>query len=153
MTDVVEVPTDDPRVAALRAAMGDEMADLYGRPRHGATAEQIDPATVAVTVLATSDAGEPVGTAALRRVGVDVEVKRMYVVPGARGTGLAGRLLDVMEEHAVRLGAERILLHTGERQTAALALYRRRGYREVPVFEPYLDVPESVCFARPARSA
>ena len=144
------VTEDDPRVLALRAAMGDEMAVLYGRPRHGGVpAEQIDPDSVVATVVVTNTADEPIATAALRRMGEDVEVKRMFIVAEERGTGLADRMLDVMEEKAAEIGAARVLLHTGERQKAALTLYRRRGYVEIPIFEPYHDVPESVCFARP----
>jgi ribosomal protein S18 acetylase RimI-like enzyme len=144
---IEEVATGDPRVLALRALMSDEMAALYGRPRHSVPGEAIDASSVVATVLVTED-DAPVATAALRRLGEDVEVKRMYVVPESRGRGLAGRLLSEMERRAVAHGAARVLLHTGLRQEAAIALYRRRGYEQIAVFEPYLDVPESICFAR-----
>ncbi|KQY60033.1 hypothetical protein ASD11_11080 [Aeromicrobium sp. Root495] len=144
---VVETREDDPRVVTLRQQMAAEMDALYGRPRHAVPAEGIDPASVLVTVLVV-DGGVPVATAALRRLGDDVEVKRMFVVPEARGRGIAGALLEAVEVQAEAEGARRVLLHTGERQTAALTLYRRRGYLDVPVFDPYLDVPESVCLAK-----
>ena len=143
----LEASEDDPWVASLRAQMAREMDALYGRPRHAVVAETIDPASVVSTVLVLDD-GAPVATAALRRLRRDVEVKRMFVVPSARGQGIAGLLLDTMEEQARALRAPRILLHTGERQAAALALYRRRGYVDVDVFAPYLDVPESVCLSK-----
>ena len=44
--------------------------------------------------------------------------------------------------------AERVVLHTGERQTAAIALYRRSGYRPIEIFAPYDQVPESLCFEK-----
>lgn len=144
---VVETREDDPRVVALRLQMADEMDALYGRPRHAVPAEGIDPASVLATVLVVHD-GVPVATAALRRLGDAVEVKRMFVVPEARGRGIAGALLDAMELQAAASGSHRVLLHTGERQASALALYRRRGYAEVEIFEPYLTVPESVCLAK-----
>ncbi|MDF1704604.1 MAG: GNAT family N-acetyltransferase [Aeromicrobium sp.] len=144
---LVEVAADDPVVQRMRQAMGEEMAALYGRPRHASPAEDIDPGSVVVTLLARQ--GDlPVGTGALRRLGPDLEVKRMYVPPAGRGRGLGRLLLENLEERARHAGAPRLLLHTGSRQESALALYRASGYTEVPVFEPYLSVPDSVCFAK-----
>ena len=144
---IEEVELDHPAVLDLRTTMSDEMATLYGRPRHSVPGEVIDPASILATLLVRDD-GVPVATAALRRLGDDVEVKRMYVAPAGRGRGLAGELLTDLERRAAAAGASRVLLHTGLRQQAAIALYRRRGYVEIPVFAPYLDVPESICFAR-----
>ena len=143
---VTEVAVDDPVVLQMRRDMGAEMASLYGRPRHAAPAEDIDPDSVVVTLLALQ--GDlPVGTGALRRLGPDLEVKRMYVPPAGRGRGVGRLLLEELEGRARRTGAGRLLLHTGSRQESAIALYRASGYTEVPVFEPYLTVPDSVCFA------
>lgn len=144
---LTEVAVDDPVVLRMRQDMGDEMASLYGRPRHGAPAESIDPDSVVVTLLA-HQGDLPVGTGALRRLGPDLEVKRMYVPPAGRGRGLGRLLLAELEDRARRAGAPRLLLHTGSRQESALALYRASGYAQVPVFEPYLSVPDSVCFAK-----
>ncbi|GAA1752624.1 GNAT family N-acetyltransferase [Aeromicrobium alkaliterrae] len=144
---VTEVEVDDPVVLRLRQDMAAEMATLYGRPRHGVPAEGIDPDAVVVTLL-VSQGDLPVGTGALRRLGSDVEAKRMFVAPAGRGRGLGRALLEELEDRARRVGAPRMLLHTGLRQEAAIALYRDSGYQEVPVFEPYLEVPESVCFAK-----
>ncbi len=70
-----------------------ERLALYGVARRDAEApaELIDPATVLATLL-LHQADLVVGTGALRRLGEDVEAKRMFVVPGARGRGY-GRLL------------------------------------------------------------
>lgn len=78
----------------------------------------------------------------------DVELKRMYVAPGARGRGLARRLLAELEERAAAAGHKRILLETGNRQPEAIALYRSAGYSGIPAFGPYRGDPDSVCFAK-----
>ncbi|WP_293781497.1 GNAT family N-acetyltransferase [uncultured Aeromicrobium sp.] len=143
-----EVGFDDPDARALRSQMSVEMNELYGRP--GAAPEPdagIDPADVIVTIVG-DDAGQPVATATVRRLGLDLELKRMYVVPDARGRGLASALLTKLENRAQALGAPRLVLHTGKRQTAAIELYRARGYTPIPVLAPYRDVPESLCFVR-----
>lgn len=141
-----EVDFGDPRVAALRRQMADEMADLYGRPRHDAGAEDIDPDSVIVCLLALR--GEtPVGTASVRRLRDLVEIKRMFLLPETRGSGLAAQLLARAEQHAAQV-ADRVVLHTGERQRAAIALYERSGYVPIDIYPPYDEVPESVCFAK-----
>lgn len=147
MTSVVE-PVDflDPRVVELRRQMSAEMSALYGRPRHTAAAEDIDPASVILTLLATDD-GVPVATVSLRRLRDLVEIKRMYLLPAARGTGLASVLLARVEASAAQIGGS-VVLHTGLRQVAAIALYRRSGYVPIEVFAPYDRMPESVCFRK-----
>ncbi|GAA3534146.1 hypothetical protein AFL01nite_20980 [Aeromicrobium flavum] len=142
---IVEVDFLDPRAVDLRARMAAEMSGLYGAPRH-VGAEDIDPASV-VSCLLVLDGETPVGTVSLRRLGDLVEVKRMFLLPQTRGTGLAPRLLAAIEGRAGAV-TDRVVLHTGERQRAAIALYERSGYRPIEVYPPYDQVPESVCFAK-----
>jgi ribosomal protein S18 acetylase RimI-like enzyme len=56
------------------------------------------------------------------------ELKRMYVVPGARGRGVARRLLGALEHAAGELGYPIARLVTGPRQPAAQHLYESAGY-------------------------
>lgn len=148
---IIAVDDADERVTALRAALSEEMHRLYGRPRHVGPAETINADAIVATWLMLTD-GEPVATAALRRIIVagqrEFEIKRMVVVPERRGTGLARRLMAHVEAHARGIGASRLLLHTGERQQAALRLYASLGYEPIEVFGDYDQVPESVCLAR-----
>ncbi|MBC9227541.1 GNAT family N-acetyltransferase [Aeromicrobium sp. 636] len=143
---IVEVDFLDPRAVALRARMSQEMSDLYGRPRHTVGAEDIDPDAV-IACLLVLDGDEPVGTVSLRRLRDLVEIKRMFLLPSTRGTGLAPRLLAEIEARAARV-TDRVVLHTGERQRAAIALYERSGYAPIEVYPPYDQVPESLCFAK-----
>ena len=67
------------------------------------------------------------------------EVKRLYVVPDARGRGVGRHLLRALEDAAVDLGRRRVRLDTGDQQPDALALFRAAGYREIPDYNanPY----------------
>lgn len=143
---IVEVDFLDPRAVALRTRMAEEMAELYGEARHGSGAEGIDPGSVLACLLVL-DGDEPVGTVSLRRLRDLVEIKRMYLLPSTRGTGIAARLLTEIEARAATV-TDRVVLHTGERQRAAIALYTRSGYEPVEVYPPYDQVPESVCLAK-----
>jgi len=98
-----------------------------------------------VTVFVARVVGEALGMAALVQHGSDYELKRMFVSEAARGQGLAGLLLDALEEHARDAGAVVIRLETGNRSDAAIALYEKRGYVHIPRFGEYADSASSVC--------
>ena len=72
----------------------------------------------------------------------------MYVVPTSRGTGAASLLLEAAEALARDLGAPQIYLETGTRQPEAIRLYERSGYREIPLYEPFIGSSLSVSYAK-----
>lgn len=98
---------------------------------------------------ARDEAGRALGIAALVPLAGDTaELKRMFVHPDARGRGVAAALLDRIETDAGARGIRELVLETGPQSEAALALYRRNGYREIPLFGQYLGEEYSVCFAK-----
>jgi len=136
---------------ALITALNAELSGAYPEP--GATHFGLQPEVVTVgrgAFLVIYQAGTPVGCGAVRRVDADTaELKRMYVSPAVRGKGLGRRLVAALEAEARALGARRLILETGIRQTAALALYRATGFQPIPLFGEYLRSPEtSVCLGR-----
>jgi putative acetyltransferase len=72
------------------------------------------------------------------------EVKRMYVEPKARGTGLGRAMLAAIEAQAALEGMTVLKLETGIHQAEALALYRSAGYRDCPPFGEYREDPLSL---------
>lgn len=78
----------------------------------------------------------------------DAEIKRMYVVPLARGRGLARALLAELERTAAVAGRRRVVLETGTEQPEAIALYKSSGYTEVTKFGVYRDSPRSRCLGK-----
>jgi len=147
---LTRVAWDHPDAVSLRADMIAEVTPLYpdsGSVSHRDGSVGVDPASIVVTVL-LYEGEEPVAHAALRRLDGDLEIKRMYIVPRLRGKGLARQLLDEMEQAARDEGAARVILHTGTRQTAAIALYERHGYSPIPVYPPYIGLPDSLCFEK-----
>ena len=71
------------------------------------------------------------------------EVKRMYVRPAGRGTGVAQALLAHLESVARAAGAPWLRLETGVRQPAAIRLYERFGFRSCAAFPPYTTMAPS----------
>ncbi|MGX1759387.1 GNAT family N-acetyltransferase [Streptomyces lydicus] len=67
------------------------------------------------------------------------EIKRMYVTQAGRGRGIGRRILEHLESQAVSRGVIRMVLETGVRNGAALALYRSCGYQPCPSYVPGRD--------------
>ena len=76
--------------------------------------------------------GEIVAIGGLRRAGPGkAEIKRMRVAPHFQRRGFGRRILERLEQRARELGYEMLGLDTTVGQTAAQALYRAYGYREI----------------------
>jgi putative acetyltransferase len=143
-------PWADPAGAALRDAQRAELDGRYSSTDHepGAPPSAAD---IDVFVVASAD-GEPVACGALRRLGPDcAEIKRMYVVPGARGSGVAIRVLQALEAAAVERGWTTLRLETGTEQPDAQRFYEREGYHRIPLFGSYVGSHLSVCYERALR--
>lgn len=83
----------------------------------------------------------------------DAEMKRLYVVPSARGNGHARRMLTMLEHTAATAGRRRMVLTTGTEQPEAIALYRSVGYYDLTPFGPYRGDPRVVCLAKDLTNA
>jgi putative acetyltransferase len=116
--------TDDAS-RALVQALNAELSAAYSEP--AANHFGLDPEDVAEgrgAFLVVRLDGTPVGCGAVRLLDAETgELKRMYVAPAARGTGLGRRLV--------------------------LALYRATGFHPIPLYGEYLRSPDtSICLGK-----
>jgi GNAT superfamily N-acetyltransferase len=152
-------PFDGPTARRLVAALDADLDERYA----GDTDVEGEPDYAMLNVLSTSVApphgvflvarrgGVPVGCGALRPHhdgDRTAEIKRMYVVPEARGVGIARALLAALEDEAVRLGYTRAVLETGIRQQEAMAMYESSGYTLIANYGAYRDSPLSRCYEK-----
>jgi putative acetyltransferase len=152
-TDIRRVDISSPVAGQLICALNAELNGRY--PEEGANHFELQAEEVAegrgAFLVAYCD-GIAAGCGAVRRVEpAAAEIKRMYVAPKFRGRGVGVQILAALEAEARRLSATRLLLETGPRQPDAIALYRRAGFVEIPLFGKYLDSPHpelSVCMAK-----
>lgn len=70
------------------------------------------------------------GYASVRLFAPDGELMRIAVGLGSRREGVGSQLLAAVEDGARARGVARMMLEVAEDNQAALALYRRAGYRE-----------------------
>ena len=131
----------DPDAVALAKAMTDEGHRVYadrGLIRAQSLTELVGPGD---RVVVGRIDGRPVAVGAVRALEPGIgEIKRMYIVEDQRGRGLGRRLLEALEHEAMAMGFERLRLDTGERQTAAIALYESVGYRPIPAYNDSADL-------------
>ena len=95
-------------------------------------------------LVAVSDT-EIAGCVALRPSSRNTcEMKRLYVRPAFRRTGLGRSLTEKGIEFAIESGYRALRLDTLPSMSSALALYRSLGFQPIP---PYGDNPtEALCF-------
>ena len=99
-------------------------------------------------LLARGVDGAALGCVALRPLDASAcEMKRLYVRPEARGTGLGRALVVAVLSEATPLGYREIKLDTLPQLEEAIALYRAFGFQPIP---PYVDHPYegTICFGR-----
>jgi putative acetyltransferase len=85
-------------------------------------------------IIMAENGEEVVGTCALIRLNDEsFELAKMAVKPSARGLGIGQRLGAAVVERARRAGARRVELLTNSALLPALGLYRRLGFRDVPL--------------------
>ncbi len=114
----------------------DEVANLPGRYA----------APGGCLLLASSIVGAPVGCVGLRLLECSgyCEMKRLYVLPSTRGSGLGRSLtLQAMNE-AAHLGYRRMRLDTLNTMHAAIALYEQLGFERILAY--YHPVPPGTVF-------
>lgn len=93
--------------------------------------------------------GRAIGCGAFKPFdGTSVEIKRMYVLPEARGSGAAGKILAGLESRAKNLGFKKAVLETGLKQPEAIGLYQKSGYIRIENYGQYAGIENSVCFSK-----
>lgn len=78
---------------------------------------------------------ELAGCIALRKVDARrCEMKRLYVRLEFQGLGIGKRLTQQILEDARSIGYQQVLLDTFPFLDRAIAMYRRMGFREIPIY-------------------
>jgi putative acetyltransferase len=141
MTIILEhVAQPTPSVAKLIGELETHLGGLYeAHQRHGLNLDRLFQPHIMFFIA--RNGGSPVGCGGIAFDDGFAEVKRMFVRPQARGTGVAQAILARLENEARQRGYTRVTLETGDVLAAAIRLYERAGYRLCPPFGHYAHLP------------
>ena len=100
-------------------------------------------------VIVAYDNDVPVGSASFKKYDDEcAEVKRVFVKQAYRGKGISNKLMELIENVARKQGYQYLILESGEPLVAAMALYRKIGYKVIPNYGQYKDMPGSICMKK-----
>ena len=135
-------------VAALEALTAELAEGEYtAEQTFGYSADQLAERGVHLVAARVDGALAGVGGVEVQGDG-HAELKRFWVDPARRGTGIADALMASLLDHARARGVSVVRLETGDRQHAAMRFYARHGFVRVPAFPPYEASATSVCLQR-----
>ena len=99
-------------------------------------------------LLARDVAGAPLGCVGLRPIPPDgcCEMKRLYLLPSARGLGLGKAMTEAVIETARRLGYAELKLDTLPSMITAMRLYDALGFERTGPY--YAPTPDGTVFMR-----
>lgn len=149
MIEIVRCTTAAPDFVELVRGLDADLRDRYGAIQDSyAPHNKVERIETAVVAL---EHGRAVGCGCFKahpHGEATVELKRMYVVPAARGRRIGAQIVGALEQWARELGFGAAVLETGDQQHEAIALYTRCGYTWTPNFPPYDSLPASVCMQK-----
>jgi len=76
------------------------------------------------------------------------EVKRVFVRKEYRGKGISIKMMELLEKSAKEKGYLYFILESGEPLAEAMGLYYNIGFRVIPNYGQYKDMPESICMEK-----
>jgi molybdopterin-guanine dinucleotide biosynthesis protein A/GNAT superfamily N-acetyltransferase len=127
------VPFRPVHARGFRSLVSDTLGEFGFEPDPTLDPDLDDPAAVYEALWVAVAGDDVVGSVALRRLGPhDVELKRMYLRPSARGRGVGRRLLETALAWAREQGIETVKLDTTDEMKAARHLYEAQGFVRVP---------------------
>ena len=97
-------------------------------------------------LLARDDAGAPLGCVGLRPIPPDgcCEMKRLFLLPAARGLGLGRAMTQAVIGTARQLGYRELRLDTLPTMTTAMRLYDQLGFERIGAY--YQPTPPGTVF-------
>ncbi|MFE9221678.1 GNAT family N-acetyltransferase [Streptomyces lavendulae] len=151
------VPFDHPHATQLNARVQLEYAERFGEPDVAHLDDSMFTPPRGLYLIVYDDESAPLASGGWRSqdeaaegyMSGDAEIKRMYVIPEARGFGLSRRVLATLEDDARAKGRVRMVLSTSIYLPEAISLYTSSGYEPCAKFGHCRSSKLSRCFSKP----
>ncbi|GLC81493.1 GNAT family N-acetyltransferase [Lacrimispora brassicae] len=140
---------EDQDFSMLCSRLDSDLDELVGGKFQRGQYEQYNQRDSIHDVIVAYREGEPVACGAFKMYDEDhAELKRIYVEPSHRKMGLGAELVRRLEAKAKIKGYRWCILETGKPLEAACCMYKKAGYKVVPNYGQYADMPDSICMER-----
>ena len=149
MKDIKIIRTDtlNLKVKELIKALDKELRGYYGDIQDSYTPHN-DVSKGFPTIL-IEQAGKPIGCGAFKPYDkTSAELKRVFLKKEARGKGLSKLMVKALEDWMLERNLSIARLETGGKQLEALGLYQKLGYKVIPKYGVYVDMPNSICMKK-----
>ena len=139
----------DPRFHALCILLDQSLDEAVGGHTQREEYDQYNGIDETFRVALILDQYIPIACASYKTISADTaELKRVFTREDYRGQGLAEKVVGNLEKDAAANGYRFLVLETGEPLTAAIHLYEKLGYRIIPNYGPYANMPLSICMRK-----
>ncbi len=147
MFSIARESRDSPALAELVRHLDDHLEEKFGAIQaHYSQFNLLDSIDGAVIAYENELS---IACGCFKRYGDDsAEIKRMFVRPEFRGSGVAALVLAEVEKWALEAGYSRAILETGIKLPPAIRFYTKSGYSRIENYGQYIGLENSVCLAK-----
>lgn len=140
---------DNPDFEILCSRLDGTLDEMVGESFQRSQYEQYNQRDNIHDVIVAYRKGEPVACGAFKMYDEDhAELKRIFTEPSNRNMGLGAELIRRLEAKAKIKGYRWCILETGKPLEASCHVYKKAGYKIIPNYGQYADMPDSICMER-----
>lgn len=147
--DFKETDGADPDFAILCRKLDGALDELVGTKFERSQYEQYNQRDSIHDVIVAYQKGNPVACGAFKMYDEEhAELKRIFTDASYRNIGLGAEIVRRLEAKAKIKGYKWCVLETGKPLQAACHVYEKAGYKIIPNYGQYADMPDSICMER-----
>lgn len=135
--------------AILCNKLDSKLDELVGAKFQRNQYEQYNHSDTISDVIIVYRSGEPVACGGFKMYDEEhAELKRIFVDSSCSGMGLGMEIVRRLEAKAKIKGYKWCILETSEPLVVACHIYKKAGYKVIPNYGQYINMPDSVCMER-----
>lgn len=145
----IDTDGENPDFAMLCGILECSLDELVGGSFQRSRYEQYNHRDSIQDVIVVYRRGKPVACGGFKMYDEEhAELKCIFTDISCRGMGLDMEIVRRLEANAKMKGYKWCILETGKPLEAACHIYSKLGYKVMPNYGQYVDMPDSVCMKR-----